>query len=72
MDGNNARVRYCDDETLARICTKPVRQWLQPIVMLCLARYTGLRRENVVCCKWEQVDLTRGLIILDHTKNGIV
>jgi integrase len=64
---NNARVRYCDDETLARIY-QACPTWLQPIVML--ARYTGLRRENVVCLQWEQVDLTRGLIILDHTKNG--
>ncbi|MCS6329506.1 MAG: site-specific integrase, partial [Nitrospira sp.] len=64
---NNARVRYCDDETLARIYQAcPI--WLQPIVML--ARYTGLRRENVVCLQWEQVDMARGLIILDHTKNG--
>lgn len=40
---NNARVRYCDDETLARIYQAcPI--WLQPIVML--ARYTGLRREK--------------------------
>jgi integrase len=64
---NNARVRYCDDETLAKIY-QACPTWLQPIVML--ARYTGLRRENVVCLQWEQVDLARGLIILEHTKNG--
>jgi integrase len=54
---NNARVRYCDDETLAKIY-QACPTWLQPIVML--ARYTGLRRENVVCLQWEQVDLTTG------------
>ena len=64
---NNARVRYCDDETLAKIY-QACPTWLRPIVML--ARYTGLRRENVVCLQWEQVDLARGLIILEQTKNG--
>jgi integrase len=64
---NNARVRYCDDETLAKIY-QACPTWLQPIVML--ARYTGLRRENVVLLQWEQVDVVRRVIILDHTKNG--
>jgi integrase len=35
-----------------------------------VARYTGLRRDNVVSLQWSQVDLARGLIVLDHTKNG--
>jgi integrase len=64
---NNARVRYCDDETLARIY-QACPGWLQPMVML--ARYTGLRRENVVSLTWQQVDLARGVIVLEHTKNG--
>jgi integrase len=64
---NNARVRYCDDETFAGLYDA-CQTWLKPIVML--ARYTGLRRENVVSLQWEQVDLARGLITLDHTKNG--
>lgn len=64
---NNARVRYCDDETFARLY-QACPTWLQPIVMV--ARYTGLRRENVVSLQWEQVDLARGVVILDHTKNG--
>lgn len=29
-----------------------------------------LRRDNVVSLQWSQVDLARGLIVLDHTKNG--
>ncbi|MBS0177693.1 MAG: site-specific integrase [Nitrospira sp.] len=64
---NNARVRYCDNDTLARIYQACPR-WLQPIVMV--ARYTGLRRENVVLLQWEQVDMARRVIILDRTKNG--
>ncbi|CAI4033496.1 putative Phage integrase [Nitrospira tepida] len=64
---NNARVRYCDDQTLAQIY-QACPGWLQPIVMV--ARYTGLRRDNVVSLQWNQVDLARGLIVLDHTKNG--
>ena len=47
---NNARVRYCDDETLVRIY-QACPAWLQPIVMV--ARYTGLRRDNVVLASVE-------------------
>lgn len=64
---NNARVRYLDDVTFERV-VQACPSWLQPIVVV--ARYTGMRRENLVTLQWQQVDLERKLITLDHTKNG--
>jgi len=64
---NNARVRYVDDGTFERICFA-CPAWLKPIVVV--ARYTGMRRENLVTLTWSQVDLTRRVVVLEHTKNG--
>lgn len=64
---NNARVRYVDDETFGKVY-QACPAWLQPIVVL--ARYTGMRRDNIVSLQWQQVDLARQMIYLEHTKNG--
>ena len=64
---NNARVRYLDDVTFERV-VQACPAWLQPIVLV--ARYTGMRRDNIVTLQWQQVDLTRNLITLEQTKNG--
>jgi len=64
---NNARVRYLDDVTFERVL-QACPAWLQPIVVL--ARYTGLRRDNIVTLQWPQVDLARKVLTLEQTKNG--
>jgi integrase len=64
---NNARVRYVDDETFSTVY-HACPAWLQPIVVL--ARYTGMRRDNIVSLLWQQVDLSRQMIVLEHTKNS--
>jgi integrase len=64
---NNARVRYLSDEEFEPVLAH-CPDWLKPIVSV--ARYTGLRRENIVQLRWCQVDLFRRLILLDRTKNG--
>lgn len=64
---NNARVRYLTDEELEGVLGE-CPDWLKPIVMV--ARYTGMRRENIATLRWDQVDLFRKLIVLDRTKNG--
>lgn len=64
---NNARVRYLDDVTF-ELVLQACPAWLQPIVVL--ARYTGMRRDNIVTLQWPQVDLARKIITLEHTKNG--
>jgi integrase len=35
-----------------------------------VARHTGLRRENILSLTWKQVDIWKGLIVIEHTKNG--
>lgn len=64
---NHSRVRFLTDDEFQHLlgfCP----EWLKPIVMV--ARYTGLRRENIVTLKWTQIDLSRKVVILDQTKNG--
>jgi len=60
------RVRYLTDEEFDRLygaCS----DWLKPIVLV--ARHTGMRRENILSLTWNQVDLLRWIILLEHTKN---
>ena len=64
---NNARVRYLTEEECEYLF-ESCPDWLKPIVKV--ARYTGLRRENIVSLRWRQVDLFRKVILLDRTKNG--
>jgi len=42
--------------------------WLKPMVTL--ARYTGLRRSNVITLAWSQVDLQNRVINCEYMKNG--
>jgi integrase len=64
---NDQRVRFLEHgqwEQLLMSCPS----WLKPIVTL--ARYTGMRRGNIIRLTWRQVDLQNKLINLDKTKNG--
>jgi integrase len=61
------RVRYLRDgefQSLYDACA----EWLKPILLV--ARHTGMRKGNILSLKWDQVDLFRKEIILEHTKNG--
>ena len=64
---NNVRVRYLTDVEFAKILAQ-CPGWLKPIVLV--ARYTGIRKENVVSLQWDQVNLSGECIYLEHTKNG--
>ena len=64
---DNNRVRYLTDEEFERVL-RECPDWLRPIVMV--ARYTGMRRENIVTLRWDQVNLFRKVVVLDRTKNG--
>jgi integrase len=60
------RVRYLSEEEFDRLYDA-CPEWLKPIVLT--AKHTGMRRENILSLKWEQVDLFRRVITLEHTKN---
>lgn len=64
---NNRRLRYLPKEecrTLVNACCGH----LKPIVVTALN--TGMRKEEVLSLKWDNVDLKHGFILLDVTKNG--
>jgi integrase len=64
---NNGRLRYLtyeEYENLINACDS----WLKPIVIT--AVNTGMRKGNVMGLTWQQIDLARGMILLEHTKNG--
>jgi integrase len=65
------RVRYLSDEereTLLVACHASRSKALYPIVVIALA--TGMRKGEILSLRWAQVDLNRGLITLEDTKNG--
>jgi integrase len=64
---NNSRVRYLTDEEFERLLPE-CPDWLRPIILV--ARYTGMRRENIITLRWDQVNLFRKVVVLDQTKNG--
>ena len=60
------RVRFLTDEEFQHLCDA-CPEWLKPIVLT--ARHTGMRKENILSLKWNQVDLFRRVISLECTKN---
>ena len=44
------------------------RAYLRPIVVLALN--TGMRRGEILGLEWKNIDLSRGLIYVTHTKSG--
>jgi integrase len=64
------RVRFLSDEereALLEACRHSDNPHLYLIVVLALS--TGARKMEIVSLKWQDVDLKRGLIILQETKN---
>jgi integrase len=65
------RVRFLSDDERIRLleaCKNSRSPNLYPLVVLTLS--TGMRRGEVLKLTWEQVDLSKGVIILTHTKNN--
>ena len=65
------RVRFLSDDERARLlaaCQESTTSFLYLIVVLALS--TGARKMEILGLKGDDVDLTRGLIILHETKNG--
>lgn len=65
------RVRFLSDDERARLldaCQQSRNPCLYPAVMLALA--TGARKNEILSLTWQDVDLKRGVITLQQTKNG--
>src|SRR6185295_5256612 len=43
-------------------------EWLKPIVLIAL--HTGMRRGEICCLQWFDLNFDRGLIHVRNTKNG--
>lgn len=65
------RVRYLNDDERGRLflaCRKNSYRPLEMIVLIAIS--TGMRKEELMSLRWSQVDLQKGIIILNKTKNG--
>lgn len=65
------RVRYLSDDERARLlkaCKESSNPYLYTIVVLALS--TGARKMELLGLRWRDIDLSRGVITLDQTKNG--
>lgn len=65
------RVRFLSDDERTRlleVCKKSDSAYLYTVVVLALS--TGARRMEILGLKWQDVDLSRGVITLHETKNG--
>lgn len=68
---SNERTRFLSDEErmkLVKACQESESKGLYPVVILALS--TGMRRGEILNLKWSDIDLERGAILLQTTKNG--
>lgn len=65
------RVRFLSDDERVRLlqaCRESKTKELYPLVVLALS--TGARHGELINLTWKDIDLNRGSIVLDETKNG--
>lgn len=65
------RVRYRDSnerERLLAACKADSNPYLYPVVVIAIS--TGMRQQEILSLTWTRVDLERGRVILEETKNG--
>lgn len=65
------RIRFLDEtekNRLLEVCRKSSSTCLFPIVVLALS--TGMRKAEILTLTWDDIDLNRGSIHLQTTKNG--
>ena len=64
-------IRRIDDTDLERLLNASAQhrnQYLKPIITLALE--TAMRRGEILSLKWSDIDVHRGLIIIENTKTG--
>ncbi len=61
------RVRYLTRDEFDRLF-QAANDRLKPIIVI--AVYTGMRLGNILGLTWQDIDLSRNVITLEHTKNG--
>lgn len=71
FEESGGRTRCLDDDERGRLlkaCSQSKSEALYPIVILALS--TGARRGEILGLRWRDVDLKRGVAVLQDTKNG--
>lgn len=69
VGNKNARTRWLSPEEEKRLldsATNPL--WLRPLLFLAL--HTGMRRGEMLDLKWNDLDFSRKLIVIQRSKNG--
>ena len=67
LEENNKRVRYLS-KAECQMLINNCEPHLRPIVITALN--TGMRKEEILSLKWEQIDFVHGFIHIEVTKNG--
>ncbi len=67
---DNSRVRYLTPEEETKLRAELERRWPSHVPELDLALHTGLRLSEMYGLDWQDVDLTRCLILIRRGKNG--
>jgi integrase len=67
LEESNRRLRYLSKEECQALINS-CADHIKPIVITALN--TGMRKEEILSLKWDNVDLKHGFILLDVTKNG--
>ena len=62
------RINDSDLECLLMAAGQHTNQYLKPIIIIALQ--TAMRRGEILSLKWSDIDMKRGLIIIDNTKTG--
>ena len=57
-----------EEDRLLDACRASKSKWLEPIVRIAIL--TGMRRGEILGMRWGDVDLSRGTVHLEDTKNG--